>query len=58
MLLSIGLEFAEVQVTLVIAFGLENTEKDVVRFLTALRETVKTLRSLSPLYKKGRQTEY
>jgi cysteine desulfurase len=56
-LLSIGLEFAEAQGTLVIAFGLENTEKDVVRFLTALKETVKTLRSLSPLYKKARQTE-
>jgi cysteine desulfurase len=56
-LLSIGLEFAEAQGTLVIAFGLENTEKDVVRFLTALKETVKTLRSLSPLYKKARQAE-
>ena len=52
-LLSIGLEFAEAQGTLVITFGLENTEKDVVRFLAALKETVKTLRSLSPLYKKA-----
>jgi len=55
-LLSIGLEFAEAQGTLVITFGLENTEKDVVRFLTALKDTVKTLRSLSPLYKKADQT--
>jgi len=52
-LLSIGLEFAEAQGTLVITFGLENAEKDVVRFLTALKETVKTLRNLSPLYKKA-----
>ncbi len=57
-LLSIGLEFAEAQGTLVITFGLENTEKDVVRFLTALKETVKTLRSLSPLYKKAHQAEH
>jgi cysteine desulfurase len=57
-LLSIGLEFAEAQGTLVITFGLENTEKDVVRFLTALKETVKTLRNLSPLYKKAHQTEH
>jgi hypothetical protein len=53
-----GLEFAEAQGTLVITFGLENTEKDVVRFLTALKETVKTLRSLSLLYKKAHQTEH
>jgi cysteine desulfurase len=45
-LLSVGLQFAEAQGTLVITFGLENTEKDVVRFLTALKDTVKTLRSL------------
>jgi cysteine desulfurase len=57
-LLSIGLEFAEAQGTLVITFGLENTEKDVLRFLTALKETVKTLRNLSPLYKKAHQTEH
>ncbi|UCE35398.1 MAG: cysteine desulfurase [Deltaproteobacteria bacterium] len=57
-LLSIGLQFAEAQGTLVITFGLENTEKDVVRFLTALKETVKTLRNLSPLYKKAHQTEH
>jgi cysteine desulfurase len=57
-LLSIGLEFAEAQGTLVITFGLENTEKDVLRFLTALKETVKTLRNLSPLYKKSHQTEH
>jgi cysteine desulfurase len=57
-LLSIGLEFAEAQGTLVITFGLENTEKDVLRFLTALKETVKILRNLSPLYKKAHQTEH
>jgi cysteine desulfurase len=51
-LLSIGLEFADAQGTLVITFGLDNTAEDVDRFLTALRDTVKTLRELSPLYRK------
>ncbi len=52
-LLSIGLEFADAQGTLVITFGLDNTEEDVDRFLKALRATVKTLRDLSPLYRKA-----
>jgi cysteine desulfurase len=54
-LLSIGLEFADAQGTLVITFGLDNTAEDVDRFLAALRETVKTLRDLSPLYRKTAQ---
>jgi cysteine desulfurase len=54
-LLSIGLEFADAQGTLVITFGLDNTEEDVDRFLTALGDTVKTLRDLSPLYRKTAQ---
>jgi len=52
-LLSIGLEFADAQGTLVITFGLENTEKDVRTFLGALKNVVTTLRSMSPLYKKA-----
>ena len=54
-LLSIGLEFADAQGTLVITFGLDNTPEDVDRFLAALRDTVKTLRDLSPLYRKKAQ---
>jgi cysteine desulfurase len=54
-LLSIGLEFADAQGTLVITFGLDNTAEDVDRFLTALRDTAKTLRDLSPLYRKAAQ---
>lgn len=49
-LLSIGREFADAQGTLVVSFGLENTEEDVIRFLEALKGTVKTLREISPLY--------
>ena len=51
-LLSIDLEFADAQGTLVITFGNDNTEEDLTRFLTSLKETVTTLRDMSPLYKK------
>jgi len=49
-LLSIGREFADAQGTMVITFGLNNTEEDINRFLTALKEAVVTLREISPLY--------
>jgi cysteine desulfurase len=51
-LLAIGREFADAQGTMVITFGIDNTEEDVVRFLTVLKETVVSLRAISPLYKK------
>jgi cysteine desulfurase len=54
-LLSIGREFADAQGTMVITFGFENTEKDVAQFLTALRDAVKTLRDISPLYSSTRR---
>ena len=54
-LLSIGHEFADAQGTLVITFGVDNTEEDIVRLLTVLKDTVKTLRNLSPLYSKRAQ---
>ena len=50
---SIGREYADAQGTLIVSFGRENTEDDVIRFLTALKEVVKTLRDISPLYKKA-----
>lgn len=49
-LLSIGREFADAQGTLVVSFGTENTEKDVMRFLEVLKGAVATLREISPLY--------
>ena len=49
-LLSIGREFADAQGTMVVTFGEENGEEDVFRFLKALKEAVKTLREISPLY--------
>jgi cysteine desulfurase len=51
-LLSIGRDFADAQGTLVVTFGVDNTEEDVTRFLTALKEVVTTLRDISPLYGK------
>jgi cysteine desulfurase len=52
-LLSIGRDFADAQGTLVITFGVDNEEKDLMTFLSALREAVKTLREISPLYPKS-----
>ena len=52
-LLSIGRDFADAQGTLVITFGLDNSDEDVNRFLKALKGAVKTLREISPLYAKA-----
>ncbi len=54
-LLSIGRDFADAQGTMVITFGVDNTEEDVIRFLTVLKDAVKTLRDISPLYAKTAQ---
>jgi cysteine desulfurase len=52
-LLSIGRDFADAQGTLVVTFGSDNKEDDVFKFLAALKESVKTLREISPLYSKA-----
>jgi cysteine desulfurase len=54
-LLSIGREFADAQGTLVITFGVDNKEEDITRFLSVLRDAVKTLREISPLYREALQ---
>ena len=51
-LLSIGRDFADAQGTLVVTFGVDNTQEDIIRFLTVLKDAVKTLRDISPLYAK------
>lgn len=51
-LMSIGLDHADAQGTLVITPGIENTEDDVIGFLKALQGIVKSLRDISPLYNK------
>lgn len=52
-LLSIGRDFADAQGTLVVTFGEDNKEEDVDRFLLSLKEAVKVLRDISPLYKNA-----
>jgi cysteine desulfurase len=52
-LLSIGRDFADAQGTLVVTFGVDNTEEDVLKFLSALKASVRTLREISPLFPKS-----
>jgi cysteine desulfurase len=54
-LLSIGRDFADAQGTMVITFGIDNTDEDITKFLTVLKDAVKTLRDISPLYQKAAQ---
>jgi len=56
-LMSLGLNHADAQGTLVISLGVDNTEEDVDKFLAALKNTVTTLRNISPLYNKISQTK-
>ncbi|CAB1075318.1 cysteine desulfurase [Alkalispirochaeta odontotermitis] len=51
-LLSIGRSHADAQGTLVVTYGIENTESDIDYFLASLQKVVKTLRDISPLYHK------
>jgi cysteine desulfurase len=51
-LLSLGLSHADAQGTLVISFGIDNSEEDILTFLHALKNVVTTLRDISPLYQK------
>lgn len=56
-LMSLGLDHADAQGTLVISLGVDNTKEDVDKFLAALKNTVTTLRDISPLYNKISQTK-
>jgi len=51
-LLSLGLSHADAQGTLVLSFGIDNTQADISTFLKALKNVVTTLRDISPLYQK------
>ena len=51
-LLSLGLSHADAQGTLVISFGIDNTEDDILSFLRSLQNVVTTLREISPLFSK------
>jgi cysteine desulfurase len=50
-LLSLGLSHADAQGTLVVSFGVDNTDEDITAFLASLKKVVSTLREISPLYK-------
>jgi cysteine desulfurase len=52
-LMSLGLSHADAQGTLVVSFGIDNTEEDINAFLKALKKVVSTLRDISPLYHKA-----
>lgn len=56
-LMSLGLNHADAQGTLVVSFGIDNTKEDIDRFLAALKNVVTTLRDISPLYNKISQTK-
>jgi len=51
-LLAIGLKHEEAHGSLVLTLGRSNTSKEVPHIVTAVGDTVKKLRDLSPLYKK------
>lgn len=57
-LMSIGLDHADAQGTLVISLGVDNTKEDVDRFLTSLKNVVTTLRDISPLYNRISQKKW
>jgi cysteine desulfurase len=51
-LVAIGRDYADAQGTVVLTFGRDTTEKEIGQFLEALTRAVRTLRSISPLYRK------
>ena len=55
-LLSIGRDYATAQGTLVFSFGITNTLEEVERALETLKKVVATLRNISPLYRKQKES--
>lgn len=53
-LLSIDMDYADAQGTLIITFGKYTTETEIDRFVDVLKKVVATLRDMSPLYKKNK----
>lgn len=56
-LLSIGRDFADAQGTMVVTFGVSNTEDDIHKFLKVLKNSVITLREISPLYNQSNKAQ-
>lgn len=55
-LLSLGLSHADAQGTLVVAFGIDNSEADIDFFIKKLKNVIKILRDISPLYKNANRS--
>jgi cysteine desulfurase len=55
-LVSIGRDYATAQGTLVFSFGITNTLEEVEKTIEALKNAVATLRNISPLYRKQRES--
>ncbi|MFH2044228.1 MAG: cysteine desulfurase family protein [Pseudomonadota bacterium] len=53
-LLSIDMDYADAQGTLIITFGKDTTEAEIDRFVDVLKKVVAILREMSPLYKKNK----
>jgi len=49
-LLSVGRDYADAQGTMVLTFGVDNEGEDIMKFLESVKDVVKTLRKISPLY--------
>ena len=52
-LMSIGLDHADAQGTIVVTPGIENSPEDIMGFLKSLKNIVKSLRDISPLCRIG-----
>jgi cysteine desulfurase len=55
-LVSIGRDYATAQGTLVFSFGITNTLEEVEKTIEALKKVVVTLRNISPLYRKQKES--
>jgi cysteine desulfurase len=55
-LVSIGRDYTTAQGTLVFSFGITNTLEEVEKTIEALKNAVATLRNISPLYRKQRES--
>ena len=56
-LVAIGADYADAQGTIVITYGRDSTEEQIDKFLESASGSIKTLRSMSPLYGKERMAD-
>jgi cysteine desulfurase len=51
-LIATGCDYAAAQGTLIVSFGMSNTQEEIERAFQALKKSVTFLRNMSPLYHK------